>query len=190
MRLIPAINWEMGSELFYSELDALAYFNYTVIFPFLHFVEVSSQVDLLEIMPKFYNDLLEKKTDTLQKFIVANQGYWTNKPVGKTHLVDLMCLEAAKGVLLQCGREYGFPDSNNPERRATDLSTLSKPQLEGLPTNNLATERQPNSFWPSLIIVHRSQQNAEISGSKLNLSATIWCSTKVIKDWLNHPVKS
>ena len=142
-QLVEACQIYMGSELFYSELEALAYFNYTVTFPFLHFVEVSSQPDLLEMIPKFYTDLLEKKTNTLQKFIVAIRQISITEPTSELgkHLVDLMCLEAAKGVMLQCGREYGFSDSSNQELRATDLSTLSEKQLEGLPTNNLATER-------------------------------------------------
>ena len=71
------------------------------------------------------------------------------------HLVDLMCLEAAKGVMLQCGREYGFSDSSNQELRARDLSTLSEKQLEGLPTNNLATERLLAVFD------HRTQESAK-----------------------------
>ena len=156
-QLVEACQIYMGSELFYSELEALAYFNYTVTFPFLHFVEVSSQADLLEMIPKFYTDLLEKKTNTLQKFIVAIRQISITEPTSELgkHLVDLMCLEAAKGVMLQCGREYGFSDSSNQELRATDLSTLSEKQLEGLPTNNLATERLLAVFD------HRAQKSAK-----------------------------
>ena len=49
-----------------------------------------------------------------------------------------MCISAAAAVKLQCGREYGFSDA---EKRAADLSTLAANELEGLPTNNLVTER-------------------------------------------------
>lgn len=54
-----------------------------------------------------------------------------------------MCISAAAAVKLQCGREYGF---SNAEKRATDLSTLDADALEGLPTNNLVTERDLSRF--------------------------------------------
>ena len=40
-------------------------------------------------------------------------------------------------------REYGFSEA---EKRATDLSTLAANELEGLPTNNLVTERDLSRF--------------------------------------------
>ena len=51
-----------------------------------------------------------------------------------------MCVSAAKAVKLQCGREYGFADQGE-KQRATDLSKLKRQELEGLPTENLITER-------------------------------------------------
>ena len=45
------------SEIFYTELEELAYFNDTVTFPFLHCVEKGSQEELLKILPKLYQDL-------------------------------------------------------------------------------------------------------------------------------------
>ena len=41
------------------------------------------------------------------------------------------------------GRECGFSEA---EKRATDLSTLAANELEGLPTNNLVTERNLSRF--------------------------------------------
>ena len=58
-------------------------------------------------------------------------------------IVDKMCISAAAAVKLQCGRKYRFSDS---EKRATDLSTLPANELEGLPTNNLVTERDLSRF--------------------------------------------
>ena len=40
-------------------------------------------------------------------------------------------------------RECGFSEA---EKRATDLSTLAANELEGLPTNNLVTERNLSRF--------------------------------------------
>ena len=51
--------------------------------------------------------MTDLKTDTLQKFIVAIRQIKVTEPISELgkHLVDLMCLEAAKGILLQCGQE-------------------------------------------------------------------------------------
>ena len=50
-----------------------------------------------------------------------------------------MCLEAARGICLQSGREYGFPEDLEEAPRATDVSQLTA-EGEGLPTNNLQTD--------------------------------------------------
>ena len=94
----------MQSELFFSELQALAYFNYCVTFPFLHFVEVSSQEDLLNTLPKLYNDFLEKNPDTLKDFVVPMRRITVPMPTSEIvkHLVDLMCTKGAAGILM-CG---------------------------------------------------------------------------------------
>ena len=54
-------------------------------------------------------------------------------------IVKQLCVSAAEGVKLQCGREYGFADGEQP-LRATDLTKLTKAELKDLPTNNLAAE--------------------------------------------------
>ena len=56
-------------------------------------------------------------------------------------ITNMMCLEAAKGVKLQCGREYGF-DNTTTDVRATILSDLDKAELKGLPTHNITAERK------------------------------------------------
>ena len=58
-----------------------------------------------------------------------------------------MCLEAARGIRLQCGRDYGFPEDLEEAPRATDVSQLTAVEREGrLPTNNLQTERNLSIF--------------------------------------------
>ena len=68
-QLTEAYMLYLSSEFFYSELEALAYFNHTVIFPFLHCVEKSLQEELLKILPKLHQDLLEGKIDTLKDLL-------------------------------------------------------------------------------------------------------------------------
>ena len=115
------------SEFFYTELEALAYFNHTVTFPFLHCVEKSSNEELLKILPKPQQDLLEGKTDTLKGFVVEIRRMPVKEPSSKLgrKITNMMCLEAAKGVKLQCGREYGF-DNIITYVQATILSDLDK----------------------------------------------------------------
>ena len=54
-----------------------------------------------------------------------------------------MCIDAAAGIQLQCGREYGF---SNDAERATVVSELTDSFLEGLPTNNIVAERYLTKF--------------------------------------------
>ena len=42
--------------------------------------------------------------------------------------------------MLQCGREYGFADKNEPAR-AMQLNLLTAEELAQLPTNNIPSER-------------------------------------------------
>ena len=106
-------------------------------------IEKSTQVELLNILPQLYNDLLQKKTDTLKDFVVNIRGVTVREPtslLGK-QIIYMMCLEAAKGIQLQCGREYGFAEGGNEQPRATVLTKLSTAELEGLLINNLPAER-------------------------------------------------
>ena len=56
-----------------------------------------------------------------------------------------MCASAVEGIHLQCGREYGFSDPDENQCAAV-LSAISVTELEGFPTNNLATERNLSLF--------------------------------------------
>ena len=60
------------------------------------------------------------------------------------NIINRMCSSAAGAVKQQCRREYGFSDGE--KLRATDLIMLPASDPEGLPTNNLATERNLSQF--------------------------------------------
>ena len=154
-QLIEACRLYMASDLFLAELESLAYFNHHVTFPFLNCIECSSQSDLLKILPKLYRSLLDKKMDVLSNFVVRIHGM--PLPALTTDLskeiCQLMCVSAAKAVKLQCGREYGFADQGE-KQRATDLSKLKRQELEGLPTENLITERDFSRFDREARVAH------------------------------------
>ena len=136
------------SELFYTELKTLEYFNYHITFPFLHAMEKCSQTELCTLLPQLYHDLLRKKIDTLKEYVVSIRRVKVEAPKSEvgSEIIDLMCLEAASGILLQCRREYGFPEDLEDVPRDTDISQLTAGEREKLPTNNLQTERNLSIF--------------------------------------------
>ena len=84
-------------ELVVTEIEALAYFNHYVIFPFLHCVEQKYSTRILK---------QSTKTDTLSRFAVIIPGI--NPPsltnnLGK-EIIQQMCEAAASAVQPQCGR--------------------------------------------------------------------------------------
>ena len=109
----------LSSDLFLTELECLAYFNHYVTFPFLNCVKGSTQEELVDIIPKLYNDLLEKKIATLDKFVVKMRRMPDPElsTDAATIIVGRMCLSAAECIKRQYGREYGFADEG------TDTST-------------------------------------------------------------------
>ena len=92
------------------------------------------QEELLKILPKLHQDLLEGKTDILKDFVSE---IWRvpvkepNSKLGRT-ITNMMCLKAAKGVKLQCGREYGF-DNTTTDAQATIQVILIKLSLKDFP---------------------------------------------------------
>ena len=62
---IEIVRMFLDSEFLITELAVLAYFTHKVTLPFLYFVEVSSQVQLIHMFPQLFNDLKEGRMDTL-----------------------------------------------------------------------------------------------------------------------------
>ena len=58
-----------------------------------------------------------------------------------------MCVEAASGILVQYGREYGFREASDQTARATDISLLTAEERDGLPTNNLHANRAKSFYF-------------------------------------------
>jgi len=143
--LVQSCRMYLQCEFFLTELHALAYFTHKVTLPLLNCVEISDQNELLKVFPKLYEGLNAKKLDTLQHFLVSYKHLVIEEPTNTltSKLLEKMCLDAAEGIKLQCGREYGFSES---DARATELHKLSVEQLQGLPTNNLDAERDLSRF--------------------------------------------
>ena len=100
---------------------------------------------LLTILPKLYTDLCNCDMNTLNRYSVMYKHLPIDEPnneLGK-EITRRMCIDAADGIKLQCGREYGFSGS---DVRATQLDKLPPTELSGLLTNNLDTERDLSKF--------------------------------------------
>ena len=108
--------------------------------------ELSSQSDLLQLLPQLKKDLEKGILVTLSKFEV-NYSFMINKPLPNLEKLILQksSEKAAVDLTTQRGREYGFCEvEQNP--CATDLTKLTKKQLDYLPTNNLDCERDLSKF--------------------------------------------
>ena len=104
---------------------------------------MSNQVNLCRILPQLYHDLLD---NTLPNFVVKMHGISVPEITSELtqNIINRMYSSAAAALKQQCGREYEFSDGE--KLRATDLSVLFVSDLEGLTTNNSATERDLSQF--------------------------------------------
>ena len=104
----------------------------------LNFVEISSQKEPLRVFPNFYEHLQKGKMDSLEQYLVKYCHTAVSPPTNKTEtlLLEYMCLNRSKGMILQYGREYGLADKNEPAG-AIQLNLLTAEKLAQLPTNNI-----------------------------------------------------
>ena len=145
---IEIVKMFLDSEFLITELQVLAYFTHTITLPFLYFVEVNSIEDLLKMFPVLHNDLKLCNVDTLIDYRVHYPHVKVNEleTDAAKKLLFRMCLDAANVLERQAGREFGFGQSLDLEKRATSLHILSKDEIKDLPTHNLDAERHLSVF--------------------------------------------
>ena len=146
--LVRSCRLYVENEFILAGFKALANFTYNVTMPFLNCVEKCDQEYLCTILPTLYEDLCNAKLNTLEAYKVEWTHVKMNQNVPTTDLdhyfLSQMCLAAAKGVKLQCSREYWEESDENV--RATQIHKLSETERAYLPANNLVTERDLASF--------------------------------------------
>ena len=135
-------------EVFISELRLLAYFNFHVVFPFLHDVEKMSTPELKKLLPELHQDLLNGRVDTLDNYTVKVKMGNVESIEGdlEKKMLPKLTAGAAKCIQVQCGREYVFPANPKEELRAADLTKFPDEELAFAPINNLITERKLSVF--------------------------------------------
>ena len=145
-QLVQACILYLDCDFIVSGLKVLSWFNYKITLPFLNMVELSSQKDLLTILPKLYDDLSVNILETLHDFKV-NYSFDVLEPTSpiEKHILNLCSIKAASNLATQRGREYGF-GPGDASSRATALHTLDPSLLPYLPTDNLDCERDLAKF--------------------------------------------
>ena len=77
---IEIVRMFLDSEFLITELQVLAYYTHVVTLPFLYFVEVNSQEELLEMFPRLFNDLKCSAVDTLKEYQVNYPNVQVTQP--------------------------------------------------------------------------------------------------------------
>ena len=103
---------------------------YKVTSSFLNMIELSSQNDLLRILPQFYDDLSVKCLDTLSDYKVS-YSFDVPEPTStvEKHVLGLVCVRAASHLATQRSREYRFGPQEDVSCHATTLHTLDPSKL-------------------------------------------------------------
>ena len=151
-----------------AAFKAVAYFTYKITMPFLNCVEQCDQNELLPVLKQLYDDLKEGKMDTLSKYGVQWTHINTDNLVPVSPLDNLllkkMCLEASKGIHLQCAREYW--ETSEDKQRATALHELSEEERKNIPTENLSCERYLARFG-NLASLSAARSNRFFKGKRI-----------------------
>lgn len=101
-------------------------------------VELSTQKDFLDILPKLHDGLSEGVLDTLSEYNVE-YSFEIQEPSSdvEKHILNLCAKKGAADLATQRGREYGFGSEADASTRATAIHKLDASLLEYLPTDNL-----------------------------------------------------
>ena len=105
---------------------------------------MSTQSELLEILPILVSDLYEGKLDTLDKFSVkwthVNVIYHEPDTELENYKIKDFTVAVADGIKLQCSREY-WDEEEICEPRATQLHKLPRTSISNIAKDNTEAER-------------------------------------------------
>ena len=95
-----------------------------------------------------YQDLLAGNPNTLEEYQVEYKHVIVEDLANQIQkdAFSMMYVDAAAGIKLQCGGEYGFGDMDEEDPRATQLYKLSKLEFKDMPPNNFNDERDLAKF--------------------------------------------
>ena len=177
--LVEACKLYLECDFFVTELKLLAYFTYKVTLPYLYFVEISDQQKLLDMLPRLHKDLQEGRMDRLKDYVIPYHHVVVQEPNSllERKVLRLMCIDAAAGMQMKCGRKYGFAEEDATSRAAAQLFLLTTDELFGVPTNNLICERDLGKFSHLAVVATFRNKTFKAKG----ICTDILLSTKQIK---------
>ena len=140
----------LDSEFLITELAVPICFTRKITLQFSYFVEVSSQVQLLQMFPQLHNDLKERRMDTLKDYVIDYPHVKVQKSTAdiEEKILQKMCIDAAAVLDRQAGGEYRFGSYKEKPAPApaSQVHLLSKDDLSDLPKNNLDAESLLSGF--------------------------------------------
>ena len=142
--LIESCLLYLENEFILTVFKMLSWFTYKVTMPYINCVNMSTQSELLEILPILVSDLYEGKLDTLDKFSVkwthVNVIYHEPDTELENYMIKDFIVAVADGIKLQCSREY-WDEEEICEPRATQLHKLPRTSISNIAKDNTKAER-------------------------------------------------
>ena len=186
--LVQACKICLDYELFLTQFQLLAYFTKKITLPFLKCVEKWSQEQLLEILPPLYQDLLARNTNTLEEYQVEYKHVIVEDLANQIQkdAFSMMYVDAAAGIKLQCGGEYGFGDMDEEDPRATQLYKFSKAELKDMPTNNINAEGDLAKF--SQLAVVAKFRNKQFTAKGICNDIVLYQSSQSVVDSITKKI--
>ena len=184
-QLVQACRVYLECEFIIIGLKVLSWFTYKVTLPFLNMVELSSQKDLLSILPKLYDDLSAKSLETLSEYKV-DYSFQPPQPTSavEIHILDLCARKAASERGNTTGPKVGIwtrAGSTNKEQSNTAIHKLDPAVLPYLPTDNLICERDLAVF-DRLAQRSASCSNRKFTAKGIRDEMTVYKCSPVIVD--------
>ena len=135
-----------------------------------------------------YQDLLAGNPNTLEEYQVEYKHVIVEDLANQIQkdAFSMMCVDAAAGIKLQCGGEYGFGDMDEEDPRATQLYKFSKAELKDMPTNNINAEGDLAKF--SQLAVVAKFRNKQFTAKGICNDIVLYQSSQSVVDSITKKI--
>ena len=135
-----------------------------------------------------YQDLLAGNPNTLEEYQVEYKHVIVEDLANQIQkdAFSMMYVDAAAGIKLQCGGEYGFGDMDEEDPRATQLYKFSKAELKDMPTNNINAEGDLAKF--SQLAVVAKFRNKQFTAKGICNDIVLYQSSQSVVDSITKKI--
>ena len=135
-----------------------------------------------------YQDLLAGNPNTLEEYQVEYKHVIVEGLANQIQkdAFSMMYVDAAAGIKLQCGGEYGFGDMDEEDPRATQLYKFSKAELKDMPTNNINAEGDLAKF--SQLAVVAKFRNKQFTAKGICNDIVLYQSSQSVVDSITKKI--